>query len=176
MTRRPIPVEEFVVRPHYLWCEHWMLLTAGDFAQKRFNTMTVAWGSFGTMWQKPIAQIVVRPGRYTHEFTEEFGSFTLSVLPEEHRKAVMLLGTKSGRDGDKIAEAGLTPTAASTVVAPAFDEAELILECRKIYRQEMDPEGFLEAEIDTNYPAKDYHTIYFGEIVAVQGVERYRQG
>jgi flavin reductase (DIM6/NTAB) family NADH-FMN oxidoreductase RutF len=153
-----------------------MLLTAGDFAQKRFNTMTVAWGSFGTMWQKPIAQIVVRPGRYTHEFTEEFGSFTLSVLPEEHRKAVMLLGTKSGRDGDKIAEAGLTPTAASTVVAPAFDEAELILECRKIYRQEMDPEGFLEAEIDTNYPAKDYHTIYFGEIVAVQGVERYRQG
>jgi len=81
------------------------------------------------------------------------------------------MGSKSGRDGDKIAEAGLTPIASSVVAAPAFDEAELIIECRKVYRQIMDPAGFLDAEIDTNYPAKDYHTIYFGEIVAVQGTE-----
>lgn len=152
-----------------------MLLTAGDFTQDRFNTMTVAWGSFGTMWHKPFVQIVVRPGRYTHEFTEAFDSFTLSVLPEEHRKALQILGTKSGRDGNKIAEAGLTPIASSVVAAPAFDEAELIIECRKIYKQIMDPAGFLDTQIDTNYPAKDYHTIYFGEIVAVQGTERYSQ-
>lgn len=173
MTRQSIPLENFTARPHHVWCEQWLLLTAGDFSQNRFNTMTVAWGSFGTMWNKPFAHIVVRPGRYTYEFTEEFDSFTLSVLPEEHRRALQILGTKSGRDGDKIAEAGLTPIASSSVAAPAFDEAELILECRKMYRQVMDPAGFRDSEIDTNYPAKDYHTIYYGEIVAVQGTERF---
>lgn len=171
MTRQSIPVESLTVRPHHLWCEQWMLLAAGDFAQNRFNAMTVAWGSLGTIWQKPFVQIVVRPSRYTREFTEEFDSFTLSALPEKYRKAVMLMGSKSGRDGDKIAEAGLTPIASSIVAAPAFDEAELIIECRKIYKQIMDPAGFLDDEIDTNYPAKDYHTIYYGEIVAVQGAE-----
>ena len=175
MLRTSIPVEDFSVRPHHLWSEQWFLLTAGDFGQGRYNTMTVAWGSLGTMWHKPMVQIVVRPSRYTREFIEEFDSFTLSALPEEYRKALQILGTKSGRDGDKIAEAGLTPIASSTVSAPGFDEAELIIECRKEYRQVMDPAGFLDGEIDKNYPAKDYHTIYFGEIVAVQGVERFAQ-
>jgi flavin reductase (DIM6/NTAB) family NADH-FMN oxidoreductase RutF len=173
MQRNPIPIEDFTVRPHHLWAEQWMLLTAGEFAQGKFNTMTVAWGSFGTMWHKPFAQIVVRPGRYTHAFTEEFDSFTLSAFPEQYRKAITLLGTKSGRDGDKIADAGLTPVASNAVAAPGFDEAELVVECRKLYRQVMDPAGFIDAEIDSNYPEKDYHTIYFGEIVAVEGVERF---
>lgn len=174
MTRQAIPFAEFKVRAHHLWAERWLLLTVGDFAQKRFNTMTVGWGSLGTMWNKPFVQIVVRPGRYTHEFTEEFDTFTLSVLPEDRRQALQILGTKSGRDGDKIAEAGLTPIASSAVASPGFDEAELILECRKVYKQLMDPAGFLDPEIDTNYPAKDYHTVYFGEIVTVQGTEQYR--
>jgi len=173
MTRQPISIDAFSVRPHRLWAEQWMLLTAGDFGKQEFNTMTVAWGSFGTMWHKPMAQVVVRPGRYTYEFTESFDSFTLCAFPEQYRRALTLLGTKSGRDGDKIAEAGLTPVAASAVAAPAFDEAELIIECRKLYRQIMDPAGFLDAEIESNYPQKDYHTIYFGEIVAVEGVERF---
>ena len=173
MTRKPISIENFSVRPHHLWNEQWLLLTAGDFSRNRFNTMTVAWGSFGTMWHKPFAQIVVRPGRYTHQFTEEFGSFTLSGLPEEYRNALKILGTRSGRDGDKIAEAGLTPIASSAVAAPAFDEAELIVQCRMLYRQQMDPGGFLHEDIETNYPAKDYHTIYYGEIVAVEGTQRF---
>ena len=92
MTRKPIPVSDFSVRPNHLWCEQWMLLTVGDFSQGRFNTMTVAWGSLGTMWQKPMVQIVVRPGRYTYEFTEQFDSFTLSALPETYRKALQILG------------------------------------------------------------------------------------
>ncbi len=175
MSRQSIPAGEFAVRPHHLWAERWLLLTAGDFSAGRYNTMTVGWGSLGTMWNKPFVQIVVRPGRYTHEFTDEFDTFTLSVLPETHRKALQLLGTKSGRDGDKIAEAGLTPIASSAVAAPAFDEAELILECRKLYVQKMDPAGFLDPEIGSNYPAKDYHTIYFGEILAVEGTGAYRQ-
>ena len=66
-----------------------------------------------------------------------------------------------------------TAIASSVVAAPAFDEAELILECRKMYRDEVRPGGFLLDGIEKNYPLKDYHRIYFGEIVAVSGTSAY---
>ena len=174
MARELIPANQLRVVPDHLWSEQWLLLTCGDFASGDFNTMTVGWGSLGTMWAKPFAQIVVRPGRYTHEFLERFDHFTLSVFPERYRKALTLLGTKSGRDGDKISETGLTPIASTEVASPGFAEAELILECRKIYRQVMDPAGFLDPAIDKNYPINDYHTIYYGEILAAFGESAYR--
>ena len=114
MNREPIPVNDLSVRSHHLWAEQWMLLTAGDFAAGKFNTMTVAWGSLGTMWAKPFAQVVVRPSRYTRGFMEAYDSFTLSAFPEEQREALNLLGTRSGRDGDKIAASGLTPESSTS--------------------------------------------------------------
>jgi len=167
MTRKQIPFDEFLVKAHHLWAQQWLLLTAGDFAAGQFNTMTVGWGSLGTMWGKPFAQIVVRPTRYTYEFMERYDTFTLCAFPENHRQALQLLGTKSGRDGDKIAEAGLTPIASTQVAAPGFAEAELIVECRKIYWADMDPAHFLDPSIEKNYPQKNYHRIYFGQIVAI---------
>ena len=173
MSRQPIEVEEFTVKPHHLWAKHWMLLTAGDFSQKKFNTMAVGWGSLGTMWDRPFAQIVVRPVRYTHEFTEQFDTFTLCAFPEEYRDKVEFLGTRSGRDGDKIGKSGLTPIASTEVAAPGFDEAELIIECRKMYSDKFDPQLFLDPQIDRFYPQKDYHTVYYGQIVAVSGESSY---
>jgi flavin reductase (DIM6/NTAB) family NADH-FMN oxidoreductase RutF len=175
MAREPIPAAELQVTAHHLWSKQWLLLTSGDFATGDFNTMTVGWGSLGTMWNRPFAQIVVRPGRYTHEFLERFDHFTLSAFSSNYRKALALLGSKSGRDGDKISETGLTPIASTEIGSPGFAEAELILECRKSYRQVMDPAGFLDPTIDKNYPVKDYHTIYFGEILAVFGESDYHR-
>lgn len=173
MERHPISVEKFLVTAHDLWANQWLLLTSGDFKKGHFNTMTVGWGSFGTMWAKPFAQVVVRPGRYSYEFMEQYDSFTLCAFPKEYKKALALLGSKSGRDGDKIAEAGLTPVAASQVAAPAFEEAELVVECRKMYWDDFKPENFLDPTIDKNYPIKDYHRIYFGEIMTVTGNNKY---
>jgi flavin reductase (DIM6/NTAB) family NADH-FMN oxidoreductase RutF len=173
MTRKPILPEELTVRTHQLWSEQWMLLTAGDFPSKKFNTMAVGWGALGTMWGKPFAHVVVRPTRYTHEFMERYDAFTLCAFPEKYRKAVQLLGSKSGRDSDKIAESGLTPIASAKIAAPGFAEAELIMECRRIYRGQVDPRGFADKELDKNYPQKDYHTIYYGEILAVFGDRRF---
>jgi flavin reductase (DIM6/NTAB) family NADH-FMN oxidoreductase RutF len=169
MTRRPIVPQELAVRVHHLWAEQWMLLTAGDFAAGKFNAMAVGWGALGTLWGKPFAHVVVRPTRYTHEFMEKYDTFTLCAFPEKYRKAVQLLGSKSGRQGDKIAESGLTPIASAKVAAPGFDEAELILECRQIYRARVDPRGFLDKDIDKNYPQKDYHSIFYGEVLAASG-------
>jgi flavin reductase (DIM6/NTAB) family NADH-FMN oxidoreductase RutF len=173
MARNPIPIDKLLVKAHHLWAKQWLLLTAGDFSTGDYNTMTVGWGSLGTMWGKPFAQVVVRPVRYTYGFIERYDTFTLCAFPDEFRRALNLLGTKSGRDGDKIAEAGLTPVASTRIAAPGFAEAALVLECRKIYWDDMDPSHFLDPVIDNNYPQKDYHRIYFGEILAIFGDETF---
>jgi flavin reductase (DIM6/NTAB) family NADH-FMN oxidoreductase RutF len=172
--REAIPPAELRVDACRLWAEQWLLLTSGDFAAGDYNTMTVAWGSLGTMWWKPFAQVVVRPVRHTYGFLERHDTFTLCAFPERHRGALELLGSRSGRDGDKIAETGLTPIASLAVAAPGFAEAELILECRKIYHDDLDPARFLATDIDGHYPDRDYHRIYYGEILAASGDSRYR--
>ena len=174
MVRHSIPFDEFLVKAHKIWAKQWMLLTTGDFNKGHFNTMTVGWGSFGTMWNKPFAQVVVRPTRYTYEFIEQYETFTLCAFPKSYQKSLQILGTESGRDGDKIAKAGITPIAAHHVDAPGFAEAELIVECRKIYWDDLNPEQFLEPSIEDNYPLKDYHRIYFGKIIEVSGDDSYK--
>lgn len=176
MARKAIPLDDISVRFRHLWARQSMLLTAGDFAEGRFNTMAVGWGGFGELWDGPLAMVVVRPQRYTYEFIEQYDTFTLTALPPALRPAIMLLGTKSGRDGDKIAEAGLTPIASTEVAAPGFAEAELIIECRKVYFGDISPANFVDPAIDKHYPQKDYHRFYFGTIVAASGESAYACG
>ena len=138
--------------------------------------MTVSWGSLGEMWNVPFAQVVVRPQRYTAQFIEKYPTFTLCAFSPKYRAALNLLGSKSGRDGDKIAESGLTLMAAAKVAAPVYEQAELAIECRKMYWQDLDPSHFLAPGIARNYPEKDYHRMYFGEVVAGTGSEHYATG
>jgi flavin reductase (DIM6/NTAB) family NADH-FMN oxidoreductase RutF len=147
-----------------LWDKEWFLLTSGTI--ENFNMMTVSWGSIGCMWNKPFVQIVVRPQRYTFEFLEKNTTFTLCSFPEKYRPALEILGSKSGRHGDKLSLTDLTPKKSSKISAPAYKEASLILECKKIYFQDLNPIGFLDEGIEDNYPINDYHRVYFGEIVA----------
>jgi flavin reductase (DIM6/NTAB) family NADH-FMN oxidoreductase RutF len=158
----------------YLWGTRHLLLTSGDFARSSYNAMTVGWGSLGVMWGRPFVQVVVRPVRYTYEFMQRYDTFTVCALPDKYADALQLLGSKSGREGDKIAEAGLHPVASLKVAAPSYAEAELALECRKIYWDDMEREHFLDTGIEKNYPRKDYHRIFFGEIVAAFGASRYK--
>jgi flavin reductase (DIM6/NTAB) family NADH-FMN oxidoreductase RutF len=175
VTRESISFADLCVNASALWSRKALVLAAGDFAAGEYNAMTVGWGSLGYMWNRPFAQIVVRPTRYTYGFTERWDTFTLCALPAKRRDALKLLGTRSGRDGDKIAAAGLTPIASRVVAAPGFAEAELILECRKIYWDDLAPRQFLPPDIEDNYPQKDYHRIYFGEIAAIAGTPAYRR-
>lgn len=168
--------EQFTHNPVYLWSKQTMLLTAGDFASGKFNTMTVGWGYIGQMWGKPSAFAVVRPQRYTKEFMEQYDSFTLSAFGEEYRSVLQLCGSKSGRDTDKIKEAGITPVASEKISAPGFQEAELILECKKVYRDEFRRDSFLNPLLPEKiYASGDLHIIYIGEIVRFNGTEKYRR-
>jgi flavin reductase (DIM6/NTAB) family NADH-FMN oxidoreductase RutF len=173
MTKIEIPPMDLVLRPFRQWDKVWFALAAGDFSTQKFNAMTVSWGSLGIMWGRPFVQVVVRPTRFTHRFMEKADNFTLCALPEKHRAGLNILGSKSGRDGDKIAAAGLTPAASQIVSSPLFAEAELVFECRKIYSDDFDPSRFLDPSIETQYSEKDYHTMYFGHILRIFGEEKY---
>ncbi|MBT3229397.1 MAG: flavin reductase family protein [Candidatus Marinimicrobia bacterium] len=147
-----------------LWMNQWLLLTSGS--SDDYNMMTVAWGSVGYMWEKPFAQVVVRPQRHTRGFMDRSETFTLCAFPEKYRADLNIMGTISGSDGDKLGHTDFTIKPSKIVAPPSYNEANLILECQTIYRQDMDPDGFIDQKIHDIYEAKDYHRIYFGEILA----------
>jgi len=162
-----IDIQKFSTRAFNIWDKTWLLLTCGNHETGDFNSMTVAWGSFGNMWNFPLALVVVRPTRYTYEFINKYDSFTLCAFPEEFRDQLNFLGTVSGRDREKIAESKLTPASSAIVSAPGFEEADLWIECKKMYWQDFDPKHFIIPEIESRYPNKDYHRMIFGKIVKV---------
>lgn len=172
MNRKSISPDQLVTHPFGAWDKGWYLLSAGDFAAKQFNSMTVSWGFFGTIWGKPMAITVVRPQRHTFQFIDKADSYTLCAFGDEHRRVLNVLGTKSGRNMDKINASGFTPVAASVVASPAYAEAELVIECRKAHFQDIDPRNFLADYIADCYK-NDYHRMYFGEVVAASATDRY---
>ena len=147
-----------------LFADNWALVTAGVIDD--FNTMTISWGGMGTIWNKPVATVYVKPVRYTHDFMEKNEFFTVSFFSEEHRDALKLLGSRSGRDCDKVALSGLTavPCAEGRVT---FREAETTLLCRKIYAQDLDISAVPPDARRTYYSSEAPHTMYIGEIVSV---------
>ncbi|MBO7146651.1 MAG: flavin reductase [Lentisphaeria bacterium] len=172
--RTEILPENFSTQLFDLFSKRWFLLSAGDFSAGKFNFMTVSWGYLGVMWGKPSAIAVVRPQRYTMEFLKNCDSFTLSAFPEQYRDALNLCGSKSGKDIDKVAATGLTPVASETVSAPAFKEAELVFECRQLYKDALRKENFLDALIPPKfYPENDYHIVFIGEISRITGTGDY---
>ncbi|MCK5131203.1 MAG: flavin reductase family protein [Candidatus Sabulitectum sp.] len=165
---KEIKPDELNLKTVDLWKNQWLLLTAGT--MEDCNMMTVAWGSIGCMWNKPFAQIVVRPQRYTLQYLERSDCFTLCAFPEKYKQDLLHLGSVSGRDCNKLADTSLTLKASSSVLSPCYEEASLILECRKMYAQDMNPACFITDTGSKVYPEKDYHRIYFGEIVTAFGV------
>ncbi len=141
----------------------WALLTAGT--EDGFNTMTISWGGLGTIWNKPVATVYVRESRYTHGFMDNNGYFTVSFYPEQYRDVLGVLGSKSGRDMDKMAGSGLTPVKAGESMT--FREAEATLVCRKLFKQRLLPENIPEDVLEEMYADSDFHDMYIGEVVDI---------
>lgn len=141
----------------------WMLISSGN--ENKFNTMTASWGGVGVLWGKNVSFVFIRPQRYTLEFVEKNDYYTLSFFSDEYRPALSLCGSKSGRDVDKVAETGLTPLFDNGV--PYFGEAKLVLVCKKLYNQPLDPSCFVDKNLDSFYANNDYHKMFVGEIVKV---------
>lgn len=144
--------------------KEWMLITAGD--EEKINTMTASWGAMGVVWGVNTVTVYIRQSRYTKEFVDKNDTFTISVLGEEYRKALNLCGSVSGRDRDKIKESGLTPLFLDG--APAFEEADMVMVCKKMYEDIIDVDRFADAENKEKwYGDNDYHTMYIAKIEKV---------
>ncbi len=143
----------------------WMLVTAQNPTDGTVNTMTASWGGTGILWNKPVAFVFIRPQRYTFGFIEAAETLSLSFFDETYRTALQLCGRVSGREHDKIAEAGLTPITDGTTTS--FAEARLILKCRKLYTEFLREDAFLDASLLQNYTQRDFHKMYICEITDV---------
>ena len=144
--------------------DRWMLVTAGT--AEHCNTMTASWGGLGVIWGAPAATCYIRPQRYTKEFLDREEFFTLSFFDEAYRGELSLCGSKSGREVDKVKACSFT-VASARCGAPYFEQASLVLVCRKRFVQPMDPANIPQEIQDKWYPQKDFHTMYIGEIVEV---------
>ena len=157
-------IKNFMCNPFTKIGSDWMLITAGN--NNKFNTMTASWGTLGIMWGKNIAISFIRPQRYTKEFVDSNDTYSLCFFPEEYKKDLAYLGKVSGRDENKIEGCNLTPIFLDDT--PCFEEANLILICKKLYHQEIKPECFIDSSLDSKwYENKDYHTMYFSEITKI---------
>ena len=165
-----IEASELRLRPFYLLDQEWALLVGG---RERPNPMTVSWGGLGTLWNRPVVTVYVRPTRFTFSLLEREPEFTLNILPASMKSVLDLCGTRSGRDLDKWEAAGIRPEPSERVAVPRVKGAELSLECRVIATLTIDPARFLDPAIEELYPQKDYHTAFVGEVLAAWASGRF---
>ena len=162
MSFTEIKAEELKDNPFDLIGKQWMLITAGN--EEKCNTMTASWGGWGVLWDKNVCFCFVRPTRYTFDFMEKHDRFTLSFFEESYRPALAFCGANSGRTVKKAEKTGLTP-AAEDGGGVYFEQANLVLACRKIYFQDLAPKHFLDSSIHEFYSGSDHHRMYIGEIM-----------
>lgn len=163
MKLRAVDLKTLKPEVYQAFGTQYALLTAGD--RDCCNTMTIGWCQLGRLWNQPVCTVYVRPERYTYEFTEKHDYFTVSVMPLEAKQTMAFCGSKSGRDVDKIKECGLT-LCYGKEDAPFFDEAELVLVCKKIYMQDLEPNGVLEDEKILSFYGENggWHRMYVGRV------------
>ena len=142
--------------------QDWGLLTAGT--PERFNSMTISWGAMGTVWNKDVIIVFVRPDRYTWQFMNDSDTFTVSFYPEACRQALMHMGTASGRDGDKAAAAGLTPRFLPRGIS--YEQASETFVCKKIYMAPMAYEDVPPEAQRIYQNGVEPHYIIMGEVLS----------
>lgn len=164
MSFKKISAEDFALAPFREIGGNWAVLTGcADFG---FNSMTVSWGALGVLWGRPCAIVFVRPQRYTHNFMEKGGSFSLSLMPEGYHEKMAVFGSRSGRDTDKYAESGFTVQTENGTAYCA--QAQKVIICKKIAENDITRDWFCNKDDDDKiYPAQDRHTVYIGEITSI---------
>ncbi len=145
-------------------------------AGEKVNTMTIGWGTIGIEWGKPIFVGYVRESRFTRELLDQNSEFTVNVpMGEIDSKILGFCGTKSGRDMDKIAEAGLTPVEPEVISVPGFREMPLTLECNVLFKNKQDevrlPQEIRERYYSDGKNTSDFHYAYYAEIVSAYIIE-----
>lgn len=159
---REIDFRDVHLRPFQALDDDWAVLVAG---REKPNPMTVSWGGFGTLWNRPVVTVYVRPTRHTWGLLNAHPEFTLNFLPETLRPALELCGKLSGRDADKWAASKLTREPSLAVGVPRVAQARLSFECKVLSFFDFDPARFADPSIQGLYPQKDFHRAFVGQVL-----------
>ena len=146
-----------------LFPEKWALLTAGSI--DKHNSMTIGWGAIGTLWKKPAITVYVKPCRYTYKFMEENEYFVVSFFEEQYKDNLIVMGSVSGKDTNKDELAKLTPVKQENLTF--YQEAKVILVCKKIYSEQLKLNQVPEEVKHQYYEVDEAHKMYIGEVVEI---------
>lgn len=163
-------IRESILNPITSFGDDWMALSAGN-KKNGIGTMTIAFGNIGSLWGKkgdrhtmPVAICYVRENRYTKSLLDQCEYFTISYFEKDSKKLLGYLGSHSQRKENKIEKMHLTPVYIHDNVY--FQEVKAVYICRKLYHQKMREDCFTDQQIVSfNYPKRDFHEMYIGEIV-----------
>ncbi len=171
---KEMKIEELQLNPMTMIGGEWWLITAGN-EETGYNAMTASWGHLGAIWERPegkahmglpTAVVYLRPGRYTKEYMDREELFTLSVFDNKYKKEMGYLGSRSGRTCNKMEESEFEPI--FDFGTTYYQQAKMVFVCKKLYNAPIQETGFVDRSIiDNNYPMKDFHEMYVGEIIKV---------
>ncbi len=165
-TLQPADIKQLNENAVALFADNWFVVTAGS-EETGFNPMTISWGALGEIWGTPAATIYIRTTRHTFPLLDEGKYFTLCAFDEEYRDKVLFIGSNSGRDTDKIAATGLTPKM-TELGNMYYDEARLVIECEKIYFDDIQPQNITDAKaLETYQNETSVHRMFIGKIINV---------
>lgn len=162
---KQVDIKTLSDNPVKLFADDWMVVTAGD--KSDYNLMTISWGNLGNLWNYPTATIYVRSSRHTFTYMNREKYFTICAFDEQYRDKLKVIGSKSGRDINKVAATGLTPryTELGNVY---YDEARLVIECEKVYFDDFEPKNLLDPKVVEIYRGEPaLHRIFVGKILNV---------
>ena len=146
-----------------------LLVTQGH--EGSLNAMVIGWGIIGTIWQKAIFTVLVRPSRFTYQLLEEGSAFTVCVPTPAMRPIVDFCGNKSGRSHDKFRELSLGTVPSTQISVPGVAGSAVIYECQPVHVNDLIPQALIAQVQERFYPQGDFHRVYFGEILAVRAAK-----
>jgi flavin reductase (DIM6/NTAB) family NADH-FMN oxidoreductase RutF len=129
------------------------------------NVMTIGWGLIGVFWRTPVFLVAVRHSRFTHEFIEDTGEFTVNVPGKDMDEKIAHCGRFSGREHDKFKECNLILHKGKKVTTPIIENCKIHYECKVLFKLELKPEEVPADVKKLFYGKPDYHTLYFGKIL-----------
>ena len=140
---------------------------------ERVNAMTIGWGGTNYYWNRPVFIVPVRQSRFTKEMLNKNGCFTVCVPSDntKYAKELSYCGTKSGRDTDKIKDCGFTLNDGEKNGIPYINGDMYVFECKSLLQCDMTDDNTAKEIAEGVYGRKNYHTLYFGEILACYKVQ-----
>jgi flavin reductase (DIM6/NTAB) family NADH-FMN oxidoreductase RutF len=144
-----------------------VLLVTGKKNEKK-NIMTIGWIELGYVWKGPVISVLIRPSRYTYKMLDEYDEFSINILSDDYKKEIAFCGASSGSYCDKFKETGLHPVYSGENSAISIKEADLVIECKTLYKNDIDPKNLSDIILARYYSNQDYHRIITASILGVE--------